>query len=966
MSEKKSLIQEYYEYQKFYEDKYGKNTIVLIEIGSFYEAYEGPYLDPVTNKVIEIGKAKIISDELNILLTKKNKTLEVSEKNPFMAGIPSVSMDKYVNILMSKNKYTIVKVDQTTLPPNVKREVTEILSPGSNTKVIGSNSFLMNIFFENLNQGNIGMGISIIDVSTGESFIFQSISTKVNKNQPFEDLSRMITKYYPKELVLTFNDFTKDEENFLIKKNYLGEYNKNIVEYKNDDYRIRYINKVFDELYSNNTMISGIEYLDLDMYQCAYNALQGQILFLKEHNPLLLNKIAKPKYLNETDKMILTNNSIYQLDIINSKAAFLDKGSLFSFLNATKTAMGSRLLKTRLLTPSTDIDFLRSEYKKIDKFTKDDLYLQLRYDMTGISDIERLIRRIAIGNCAPSDLYLIYDSVNTIGEILKKDEVSKILDTKETLKNIEEFRNYLNLKLDVNELKKYTQNDIDSNIYHQGVNSKIDVLLEKKKDLLNRLRVEQNKFDEEYNIESRIDSTDKEGYFLTASASRMKTKNVDKEVYVLKKYTSKVKIYSDAINMISEELLSNNSLIIRLNKELFVEELNYIYDVYSVYFDNIIRSISELDVITNNAYVAKKFNYKKPEIKKEKSAFVKCNKLRHPLVEHITESEYVSNDILLDNDNLGKTIFGVNATGKSTILKATGIAVIMAQSGMFVAGEMVYSPFKSIFTRISGDDNLFKNQSTFTVEMLELKMILNSSDENTLVLGDELTHGTETLSAISIFSTTIMHLIKKKAKFLLTTHLHQLTELDHIVREKKLSLEHLSVELNEKTEELIYERKLKKGSGSSIYGLLVAKGLGLDEGFIEEAKKTLKLITKNKTKFDTILENKKNKYNKSKINTKCEICGQPASDTHHIEEQNTRDDNGFTRNGKINRETNIVNVCKNCHNIIHKSIRTFPKELESKSMEYIQTSGGVKLWIHPLLVNEMGIDIDSKSDLISY
>jgi len=270
MSEKKSLIQEYYEYQKFYEDKYGENTIVLIEIGSFYEAYEGPYLDPITNKVIEIGKAKIISDELNILLTKKNKTLEVSEKNPFMAGIPSVGMDKYVNILMSKNKYTIVKVDQTTLPPNVKREVTEILSPGSNTKVIGSNSFLMNIFFENLNQGNVGMGISIIDVSTGESFVFESMSTKTNKNQPFEDLSRMITKFYPKELVLTFNDFTKEEENSLIKKNYLGEYNKNIVDYKSDDYRIKYINKVFDELYKNNTMISGIEYLDLDMYQCAY------------------------------------------------------------------------------------------------------------------------------------------------------------------------------------------------------------------------------------------------------------------------------------------------------------------------------------------------------------------------------------------------------------------------------------------------------------------------------------------------------------------------------------------------------------------------------------------------------------------------------------------------------------------------------------------------------------------------
>jgi DNA mismatch repair protein MutS len=169
--------------------------------------------------------------------------------------------------------------------------------------------------------------------------------------------------------------------------------------------------------------------------------------------------------------------------------------------------------------------------------------------------------------------------------------------------------------------------------------------------------------------------------------------------------------------------------------------------------ESIISFVSLIDVISCKAYIAKKYNYTRPVLCEAESSFFKVEGLRHPLIEHILQEEiYISNDVHLGEEQKGILLYGTNAVGKSSFIKSIGIAIILAQAGFFVpCKRLAFKPYKHIYTRILGNDNIFKGLSTFAVEMLELKNILNGSTKDSLILGDELCSGTETDSAISIF-----------------------------------------------------------------------------------------------------------------------------------------------------------------------------------------------------------------------
>jgi DNA mismatch repair protein MutS len=855
--EKKTLIDEYFEYQEFYENKYGKNTMVLMELGSFYEVYQ------VINDKENIGKAKEIADILNIQLTKKNKKIEsIDRKNPYMAGIPSISLDKHMAVLIKENKYTLVKVDQITEPPNVIREVTEVISPGTNISNLKVTNKLMNCYIENLKNGNLGIGITTINVSTGKNEIFETISTKDNKKKPEEDLKRFLVKENPNEVSITFKDFTLEEENIFIKKNNLSDYNLQIQNIEKDKYKISYINEVFSKIYNNQTMLTGIENINLELMSFATFSLMGMVIFLNEHNQVLLRKIEKPKKIEEEGILKLTNNSIYQLNIINNKIVSLNEGSLYQILNKTKTLMGGRLLKDRLLTPITNKKKINERYRKIELYKENNRYKEIRKELTEIIDIERLIRKVGMGIINPAELFQIYNSLLQINNIFEIDYIERIEKIKTIKKEVNSIIESIESKYIITEILKYNLNDIGGNIYKKGIYSNIDKIINKKEEKEKSLNEELIKFKNTYKVEAKMEKTDKEGYFITLSNTRAKEIKIDKEEYSKKVFSNKVKIYNEVINNISEEILIINQEIVRENKKQFLFDMDYFYDVYNEYLEEIIRVISDIDVSTNNTYIAETNRYYKPIIVENNEAFFNGKNIRHPLVEKLTETEYITNDIQLDKDKQGKLIFGVNATGKSTILKAVGLNIIMAQAGMFVPGKIEYTPFKSIFTRITGEDNIFKNQSTFTVEMLELKSILEQSNKDSLILADELSHGTETNSGVAILATSVQHMTKNNSKFLLTTHLHQLNDIKDVKENKKVDFNHLSVEYCEERG-IIYERKLKEGSGNSIYGLVVAKGLGLKEDFINDAKKILSQI-KDKDSIEEIIESKKNKYNKKK------------------------------------------------------------------------------------------------------
>jgi len=273
---------------------------------------------------------------------------------------------------------------------------------------------------------------------------------------------------------------------------------------------------------------------------------------------------------------------------------------------------------------------------------------------------------------------------------------------------------------------------------------------------------------------------------------------------------------------------------------------------------------------------------------------------------------------VLAQDNIGILLFGTNAVGKSSLIKALGISIIMAQAGFFVpCEEFLYKPYHTIFTRILGNDNIFKGLSSFAVEMVEFKTILSLANENSLILGDELCSGTENNSAISIFLAGIEHLYTKSATFIFATHFHEIVELDEIRDKDKLVLKHLTVSYNKEQDKLIYDRKLKDGSGESMYGLEVCKSLHLPAEFLRQANA---IRNKYNRCSGSILSYKKSRYNSNKVMGICEHCKLVLSDeTHHVHQQKEASDNGYINSFHKNTHGNLVCICSKCHIRIHQT-----------------------------------------------
>ena len=346
--------------------------------------------------------------------------------------------------------------------------------------------------------------------------------------------------------------------------------------------------------------------------------------------------------------------------------------------------------------------------------------------------------------------------------------------------------------------------------------------------------------------------------------------------------------------------------------------------------------VAKVDVLQSKAYAAKTYGYCRPIIDATKntdsSSYVSAKGLRHVLIEHIqTQELYVVNDIYLgdcgedrrdgqftvEDSYMGMLLYGTNAVGKTSLIRALGVAVIMAQSGMYVpCSAFTYRPYRAIFTRILGNDNLFKNLSMFAVEMSELRVILNSADEYSLVLGDELCSGTETESALSIFVSGLTELHQKCATFLFATHFHEILKFDEIKALTKIAIRHMAVHYDRESDCLIYDRVLREGAGNRLYGLEVAKSLHLPEVFIERA---YKIRNKYFPDMRGALSSPSTKYNSLKLRGICEMCQEDvAEEMHHLQEQHLADENGRIGSIHKNHAGNLMSLCEKCHANMHK------------------------------------------------
>lgn len=944
-----SIVEEYFLLTKENKEKHGENTVVFLMVGAFYEVYA----IKMSEKGFHGSDIEKISEICDLSISSKQSTY----KNfpVYMCGFRDYTLEKYV-LKMTDLGYTCVIYDQIVEETKkIKRILTQTYSPGSIFSIKNDNlsNYTMCIWFHE-HKNKLLVGLSCIDIITGKVILYEYTTENSNLPIAYDDVERFLSIYKPSEIIIISPDILKKNHNNYI-KNIYTDYLKVIEIFLNDNLcsnkekalnceKQIYIKEIISSIYKN---------INFDIFQNLFlqNTISTQsfvflIDFINERNSYLIKNIKIPEIENFDKKLLLENHSLKQLNVISKKNGKYT--NLYNFLNNCKTIMGQRKLKDILFYPSCDINKLKKDYDLIEYCLSIDFEKNIRDQLNNFKDLDKCYRQIILKKIIPRNIYDIYQNLISTENIIEFINKDTILKDQFMCPNILKLINFLKEKF---QLEKCLDDTV-INIFQRGIFKELDefedIILNNKEELENIIKeinqemknLENKKKDIEY---VKIHQTEKSGLYLVMTKKRAElllSKN--KEKYEIKK-------------MLANNQYSIENVHIRNTCKIYFEKTNEFKDVIQKYyfktleeleefskdFYNISNFISEIDILQNKCYVAKKYNYCKPIIieNNNNKSFINVKNIRHPLVEHIQEDElYVSNDIFLGEKNQdGICLFGTNAVGKTCFIKSIGLNIIMAQSGFYTAStEFKYYPYQKLFTRILNNDNMFKGLSTFAVEMCELRNIITMANKNSLILGDELCSGTENVSAISIFIAGLKHLSKKESSFIFATHFHEINNMEDIQILKNIKMKHLSVKFETKKKTLIYDRKIKDGPGESIYGLEVCKSLFLPESFLNDAYNIRKKYLKQRNN----LELNKCTYNAKKLlNNKCEICNlNESQEIHHLQYQKFANKNNYIKEiFHKNHLGNLVSICEKCHNLIHsKNVQLVKKKSINGEIQIIE------------------------------
>lgn len=953
-----NIHEEYLQYHEKYIGKYGPKTIVLMQVGSFYECYSTETRGPNLFELSEV---------LNIICTRKDKSITtINEKNPYMLGFNCAATNKFLKLLIDNN-YTVVTVDQVSPPPKPKREVTNIFSPSTYIDNITiENKYLMILYFEtnsaiNSTKSNISVGMCAVDSTLGDVYWYESHGSGIlNENEAWEEAQRFYHHYRPIELIIYQIDNTNSENQSLQQKINIGEKidiipNQIMLEYKkiNPEYtKLSFQNKLLKKVYPQCGMDSPISFYNLDKSPYATIALTNTFDYIYQHNQNLINELKIPKYFNEHKYMVLGNNAQYQLNIVdyyNWDKIDSKFHSLNAVVNNCCTPMGKRNLKQRLCAPFTNPNTIQNFYNQTEKILELELWEDIRGYLKEIADLDKLFRKMSIKYIQPYELYSIYKSLQNIVKIIElvvksgfKKDLFEIF-SKSNIKLLEKAINWIENKFNIEQLKLSNLNEVKISFYLTGIYPDLDQLAEQINGGIGMVE-KLSKAIEDICPESapKIKHNDADGYYLSTSKIRgeklqtefkkqkkilkLGSKEIKQEELEFKylKHTCKISYQglSDHSDEIDELYTQLDTLI---KKYFFTDCAEWFGKNNESLLKELINMVVHLDLITNNAYTSSKYHYIKPIINTNNDfeSYIHSTNLRHPIIERIIDYEYVPHNVKLDEETKGNLIYGFNSCGKSSYMKSVGLNLILAQCGMYVGADVFeYGVFESLYTRISGNDNLFKGHSSFIIEMNELRTILKKANSKSLIIGDEVCRGTEYLSANAIVASAILKLNDLGAKFLFATHLHELAEIEEIKSINTIKFFHLAVE--KKGDELIFNRALKEGTGEQIYGITVAQYILDDPLFINRAVEIKNGLLEKDGINTKLVSDKKSLYNKEIYMDACGICGgKEKLESHHI---NMQKDFKSTINGQINEKkkhivkdskANLIVLCSKCHDNLH-------------------------------------------------
>jgi len=778
------------------------DALLLFRVGDFYETFGS---DAVKTSQI-----------LGIVLTKRGS----AEENTELAGFPHHSIDSYLPKLVRAGLRVAI-CDQLEDPKMVKgivkRGVTELVTPGVtfNDQVLNSKK---NNFLLSLHREKEKFGMALLDISTGEFLVSEG---------NLEKLLHIVNTFDPSEIIYQ-------------RTSQLPEQLKTRNVFKLEDWAFQY--NFAEEKLTNHFKTNSLKGFGVEEMKLAITAAGAVFAYLIEdthHN--LLSHITRIQKIPQEDFLMMDYFTLRNLEIVYPSSK--DGKSLLDIIDRTSTPMGGRLLRRRTILPLKSVAEIERRLNLIEFFNnEDDLKYEISNLLKSVSDLDRLMGKLAAEKISPKELGYLRQSlmnINQIKELLKPkhDILAWIEPLNDLSELIQYLQNHLNGELPVNIAK--------GNVIREGIDEELDRLRNlqsKGKDFLDEMCSREI---ERTGISSlKISFNNVFGYYIEVRNTHKdkvpddwirKQTLVNAERYI----TEELKEYENQI-LGAEEKIS--VLELKLYRETCAEAMKYI----DLIQDNS-HLIAQLDVAVGFSELAVSESYTKPILNENFSLNLK--EARHPIIENALPlgEKYIPNDIFLDRDSQQIImVTGPNMAGKSAILRQTAIICLMAQIGSFVpAKHAEIGILDKIFTRVGATDNISAGESTFMVEMNEAASILNNISERSLILLDEIGRGTSTYDGVSIAwaIAEYLHQHPTQPKTLFATHYHELNEMT--LTFERIKNFHVSIQENKGN--IIFLRKLVSGGSEHSFGIHVAKLAGMPSKVVNRANEILKTLEDSRT-----------------------------------------------------------------------------------------------------------------------
>ncbi|HKD71042.1 MAG TPA: DNA mismatch repair protein MutS [Candidatus Acidoferrum sp.] len=805
------------------------HALLLFRLGDFYELF---YED-----------AMIASRELRITLTSRNR--EKGQPIP-MCGVPYHAAESYIaRLIRAGFKVAICEQMEQPGPGKklVRREVSRVITPGTATDVAvldaRENNFLAAVA---QNTANATIGLALVDLSTGE---FQA--TEFSGARAEELLRDELQLVRPRETLLA-----RPQQLFETAKNTLLD-GMGGVETRLEDWVFQrdYAERILREQFG----VAELTGFGLTAHTLAMCAAGAVIHYLRENaargddapSVEALQHLDRIRFYEQHDAMVLDPVSVRNLELLAPIFAEETKGSgpatLIGALDLTVTGMGARLLRSWILRPLIDPDAIEARLGAVAHLLQQTVVRgEIRKELRGIQDLERLTSRITLGQALPRELLALRKSLAQL-PVLREFTVDRSGSAKGS-ELLRELHDEIDELVDVRELLEKAIADeppalaTDPGIIRAGYAAELDELRnlsQHSKQIIASMEERERKRTGIASLKIRFNQVF--GYYIEVSKPNLHLAPSDYE----RKQTlvNAERFTSPELKDYERKILAADERILQIERQLFVDVRGSIAAKASR-LRRTAAAIAKLDVLASFAKLAADRNYTRPEFNATGELLIIGG--RHPVIEELLKQKgerFVPNDLCFEPGRQQLLLItGPNMGGKSTYLRQAAMIVLMAQAGSYVPARQAKLPLTDrIFTRIGASDNLARGRSTFLVEMSEVAAILNHATPSSLVLLDEVGRGTATFDGLSIAWAVVEHLQKNtRARTLFATHYHELTELADLLP----AVKNVHVSVKETPNEIIFLRRVEPGSADKSYGIEVARLAGLPRSVIERAREVLK------------------------------------------------------------------------------------------------------------------------------